>query len=415
MKRGPRRQTPRPSKSNQSAKPIKDRRIVLIDDAPLRKRAATEFSRAMAKLEQARAEWQRFETEDRPAFERWLASTFGALLTELRENARLIDEQQALIDEVDAEMMWGNQRSPRKAYAAVMRRRENPEQEEDFDSAGVKADGSDSPNEVRPGDAHAEEDGDNSAPFQGMGEEIPEVVRREMFHDFVRAVFGLNPKQIPRAVYDSMFARFEADMFPGGRARSAPFAADGPEQPSSGPDESRIKEIYRILVRRLHPDTRADGNAQVSAIWHDVQEAYASRNLERLETLLALTEMRGSADGGQATVGKMRKAVEELKRSLRAIQRTIREGKRNPAWSFTQYRDRAPLEKSIRREMESNLAEQRQVLAHLKRTLDDWSSPAKPPARKTKKQRTQAANRASKRPESKAASAAHFQAEFYPF
>lgn len=368
---------PRPAQSSQSAGSVKDRRIVSVDDAPLRKRAATEFKRAMAKLEEARLEWRRFETEDRPAFGRWLASTFGALLTKLRENARLIDDQQTLIEEVEAETLWGNHRSPRKAYAAVMRRRENPQPEEDLDSAGATAGGHESTNEARP------EDGDQFDPFERADGPGSEELRREMFHDFVRTVFGLNPTQIPRAIYDSMFARFEAAMFPGEQAHREPFAAEASGQHSRGPNDARIKEIYRTLVRRLHPDTRANGDAQVSALWHEVQEAYEARNLGRLETLLALTEIRVSADGGRATVGQMRDAVEELRRALRAIQRSIREGKRNHAWRFTQCRDLAALQRVVGREMEASLAEQRQVLAEMKRTLDDWSRPAK----QTKKQR----------------------------
>ena len=404
---------PRHGKSSKPAKPVREGRIVLVDEAPLRKRAATEFKRTMTKLEKSRAEWRRFEAEDRPAFSRWLASTFGALLTEIRENARLIDEQGALVEEVEMEMLWGSQRSPQKAYAAVMKRREHPEAEDDLDSPDPKANGPDPATGTHPDEAGFEDD-DEFDPFGEMGGGIPEEVRREMFHDFVRTIFGLNPKQLPKATYDAMFEKFEAEMFPGGRARNASFAPGAPEQRSSGPHDARIKEIYRILVRRLHPDTRADRDAQVSAMWHDVQEAYASRDLDRLEALLAMTEMKGGRNGGKATVGQMQDAVRELKRALRAIQRTIQEGKRDPAWSFTQLRDLAPLEKSIRREMEMDLAQQRRVLQEQKRMLDDWSRPKKP-ASKAEKQGAQAANRAPKRPRSKPASSGRFQEEFFPF
>ena len=63
----------------------------------------------------------------RPCFSQWMAVTFGALLTEFRENARTIQEQQNLIEAVEMEMMWGSHRNPRKAYAAVIKRREDPD------------------------------------------------------------------------------------------------------------------------------------------------------------------------------------------------------------------------------------------------------------------------------------------------
>jgi hypothetical protein len=45
---------------------------------------------------------------------------------------------------------------------------------------------------------------------------------------------------------------------------------------------TRLKEIYRQLVRRLHPDARTDAKDGVEAIWHEVQEAYVKGDVERL-------------------------------------------------------------------------------------------------------------------------------------
>ena len=49
--------------------------------------------------------------------------------------------------------------------------------------------------------------------------------------------------------------------------------------------DARVKELYRTLVRRLHPDLRADASAGVSALWHEVQAAYAASPLARLDIL----------------------------------------------------------------------------------------------------------------------------------
>jgi hypothetical protein len=138
------------------------------------------------------------------------------------------------------------------------------------------------------------------------------------------------------------------------------------------------------LVRRLHPDLQTD-DTKVSTIWHDVQEAYEARNLDRLETLLSLTEVQSGANGGNASLSQMLRALEELSRGVKAIQRSIREAKRDPAWRFCQTENRVLLERRIRREMEDSIAEQQWVLDGLKRTLDDWSRPWNPPAKKPKK------------------------------
>ena len=367
--------------------------MIPVNDVPLRKRAATEFNRAMAKLDKARAEWRRFEQEDRPSFGRWMAVTFGALLTELRVNARLINEREDLIEEVEMEMMWNNHHNPRKAYPAVMKRRENPDPEDDFAEADAAHDGA---RHHKKGPASRSRDdwntGDDEGngpdgfdPFEEMGADIPKAERQAMFDDFLRSVLGINPKQMGKAEYAKMFAQFEADFFAKGR-QNDPFEIHDEEKPLAGREEARIKEIYRILVRRLHPDLRADGDATVAAIWHEVQEAYEARNLDRLETLLALTEMQSGTNGGNASLSQMRAALEELNRGLRAIQRSIRGAKRDPAWGFSQTKNRAPVEKRIRREMEESIFQQRWVLANLKRTIDEWSRPWHPPAKKSNKQ-----------------------------
>ena len=137
MKRVKRRQNQPDNHPTKAPPHVTDRRLITVDDAPMRKHAATEFKRALVKLDKVRAEWQRFEQEDRPCFAQWMAATFGVLLTELRENERLVHEHTALIHEVEDEMMWGTHRNPRRAYAAVMKRREKP----DADDAFAEADG----------------------------------------------------------------------------------------------------------------------------------------------------------------------------------------------------------------------------------------------------------------------------------
>jgi len=54
--------------------------IVWIEQAPLRATAAADCADMMARLERARISWHQFERQDKPAFVRWRAREFGALL-----------------------------------------------------------------------------------------------------------------------------------------------------------------------------------------------------------------------------------------------------------------------------------------------------------------------------------------------
>jgi hypothetical protein len=389
MKRGQSRRNRSSDPSNHKIPPVTDRRIVAVNEGPLRQRAAKEFDKVMAKLEKARAELRRFEQEDRPSFGRWMAATFGALLTELRDNAHLIHEQEDLILEVESEMIWSNHRNPRRAYAAVVKRRESPDEDNHF------------------------AEGDDFDPLEEMAPENGKEERRALFDDFVRAVLGLNPEQLGNADYEKMFAEFEANIFEE-RPPVSPSQTHDRQKPSAGREEARIKEVYRILVRRLHPDLRADGDATVSAKWHEVQEAYEARNLDRLETLLAVTEMESGASG-RASLSQIRGALADFNRALRAIQRSLREAKGDPAWGFTQNPYSSSMEKHIRRELEESLSHQRAELADLKTTIEDWSRPWRPPVKKPRKQSKSPEKTKAESPKHQFNSRRPVQTEFFAF
>src|SRR5947207_6758220 len=86
----------------------------------------------MDRLEKVRAEWHRFEHQDKPAFARWMAQEFGPLLSSAREVEAQIREKEMLIHEVETEMRFGA-RSRRAAYERIMYERAYPPAECDDD------------------------------------------------------------------------------------------------------------------------------------------------------------------------------------------------------------------------------------------------------------------------------------------
>src|SRR6266446_1167203 len=316
----------------------------------------------MARLEKLRAEWKRFEREDKPAFERWMAATFGPLLSELREQESLLREKEALVHEVEEEMFFVGARSYRAAYAAVMRRRTAP-------PAAAESDAGEPPLD------EPEED-DSGIPFsRGM----PDFEQHLLFEEFVRTFMGINPDRLSDERYDGMFEDFQENFL--GRRGAQPPRRERPPEPAK-PERARIKEIYRLLVRRLHPDTRADKDAETSALWHEVQEAYGHGNLERLEMLLAFTDIRSNAAGDHTSLSQMRSVLRELRRSFNALKRSLGSARREPAWNFVRSPDRAALRVRLKRQLESDLAAQKEKLRKIEGLISTWSAP--PKARKQK-------------------------------
>src|SRR6202022_1962735 len=96
---------------------------------------------------------------------------------------------------------------------------------------------------------------------------------------------GTNPDKLDDHVYSTTFEVFKSHMFVsaadesylrnGNRAATPRLTAAQPENGSGaeatedeaveGGVDTRVKDLYRTLVRRLHPDLRTDGSTGVSA------------------------------------------------------------------------------------------------------------------------------------------------------
>src|SRR5689334_2437565 len=217
--------------------PGRDRlEIVWIEQAPLRASAAAECTHMMARLEQARRCWHQFERQDKPAFIRWRAREFGALLSTARDVEDKIRDAQNLIHEVEMEMRRKIQ-DPHSAYQRVLFRRENP---------GVAENRKTSSNGAQP------------TPH------LSEFEQEALFQEWIQKFLGTNPAKMDDDAYSTSFEVFKSHMFvrpestsdrSGFRPQNVPDSAVDEEPESetgSGTIDPRVKEIYRRLVRRLH-------------------------------------------------------------------------------------------------------------------------------------------------------------------
>ena len=353
------------SSPKKRAKPLY---LIVIDQEPLRKHAATECSRALAQLEKARAEWRRFDREDRPAFERWMAATFGGMLTKIREVEAKVGEREMLIAQVEMEMMYGGRGGYGAAYQRVMKNRAMPPREpEGFDDAHPPQDEGAWPG----GDPDAGEEDGELDPFE---EEL-------LFEEFLRLYMGINPDRLSDREYYRMLNEFRENVLKKGKKGQEqqappPLPPHGSAPAAVKSEAGRIKEIYRLLVRRLHPDLRADRDAEVSHFWHDVQEAYGQANLERLEMLLALTDLQSNAAGDHTSLFQMRSVLTELRKAFRALQRSLGQAKKDPAWKFATLANRQQIRAGIQRKLERELSGHEAELAEMDEQIARWKAAA---------------------------------------
>ena len=199
------------------------RHLILGNGASVRKKARREYDQAKKKLDQARLEITRFKTEDCPAFDAWLHRTFGQTLTELRELNHQYQDKAQLMMEVE-DICFTEQVSIGEAYRLALHRRAHPEEMPPPPKSHADAETKfrrKSANQEFPPD---EDDGDE-----------------EGFAEFAQA-----------------FADIFGDKLP-----------PGLKPPSFHPKpnaNSRVKKLYRILVRKLHPDAHGQMTPETAAL-----------------------------------------------------------------------------------------------------------------------------------------------------
>jgi hypothetical protein len=336
--------------------------IVLLDQEPLKKKAAAECAKETARLERLRADWARFQEKDQPLFAQWLAHHFGALLSELREGEQMQLEKMSLIDEVELLVFMGEARTHRAAYKMVLERRAAPPEEPCDD-------------ERDSGDAQS---GFSEGFPDWSGDEQDEEL---LFNEFLEVHLGLFAEDLSRSEYKRLFTKFKREVLgqpPPPKKVGKQSAAAKPAAAESA-SLTRLKDIYRQLVRRLHPDARTDAKEGVGAIWHEVQEAYAKGDLDRLERLFALSEVTESGLGAVTSLSQLGTALKELRRSIQAMLRSLSEAKKDPAWRFSEIPDNSVLRARIQRDLSQDRKEQRARLAQIDAMLASWEPKGRRP------------------------------------
>lgn len=335
------------------------RTIILIDGTVIRMVAVRAYRKAEKALEKVRADMDTFHTKDIAAFTRWEAAQFGQILTHIREMGDELHRKESILEMVDQETFF-TRCSRRKAYERVMNRLNNPEpptpeerpagrhQEDFFDEDAGEMD---DPGAQMFGNSDLPPNFDVDA-FDRMSKSKQAAFRRkyEAMAEMYSFMTGFEAPELDQLLeIERQKRRF------GIGSPSAGTSTPPPEDPAH-----RFKSLYRKLVRLLHPDGNANHGPMELALWHDVQIAYQSGDLSRLEAVAARYELSIADHADSLPVGLIQDARRELESALRAVRREARAIKSHPAWKFSTQSERN-LQK-LHRNRRNELNEQRREL-----------------------------------------------------
>ncbi len=323
--------------------------LVRIDSAAIKREYVRKWQQAQADFARRQQEWDRFSNEERPAYERWLRQTFAARISEIRAAREKIGELQQLIVAIeDCSLVYGV--ACRALYQELL-----AEQQPDMslletlsakvramDDSGRSDTGDDDTAENR--DAHGRHRARD--PFGDDGFDDDE----DLDDDFGEYLYG------------------PGGEFGGGGRRPKP------KQKDATPRETTVRDLYRKLCLRLHPDTGGTFSAATEALWHELQDAYKNQDLERLAAIQAGLDIRLDPMGKHVSCSQLAAAMAELKRGMHSIRAMVRQARGDAAWGFSswtpQWRTRA--ERQVAADLDYEHAQATAQLRHLERVIAKW-------------------------------------------
>lgn len=362
-------------------------RLLVIDDQPIRRRALDEYRSAERRLEKIRTELEVFETNDMPAFNRWEARTFGALLTEIRETESAAAEKRRIVEAIEDEVMWSGCTQV-TAYRRVMEvlNRSAAGEEEDAPSWGNKdPEGMD----FEPGSDCERMFGESDLPpgFDVRDfDRLPKSGKAKFrtFYESIAEMFEMMTG-LPAPNLDKVLERERARSR--GHEEQVPDASR--RRPERHPEKDRLKTLYRTLVRQLHPDGNRNQGWRERELWHEVQAAYQARDLDRLEAAAGRVEMGLNGASAALSVHTLLRLTSDLLRELAGLKKQAARARRHSAWKFsTRANDLAAMEARHRGQLELLKASAREELLRWSAILDDLAARAqrrskRPGSRKT--------------------------------
>jgi hypothetical protein len=204
--------------------------------------------------------------------------------------------------------------------------------------------------------------------------EFPDEERE--FRAYVRYACGDEPDQFSKREYKKLFNEYREWK----KKREGEGGSVGRKKEDV---PARVKELYRVLVRRLHPDTgKSRNDPNVQRLWHDLQNAYAAQDVERLEVLLAMTDLHESGSAIRSTLFHLRKVAKEMENTVRELKARFREARTSPAWAFWHSDNREKAGAKIRAATEARIREAKNHITILEAEINLWKKDARQPTRR---------------------------------
>jgi hypothetical protein len=383
-----RRAEPKPIPKNEKFEKIREKKrsetkfLILIDQTKIRKKYVSTCKKSIKDLEKAKTELNDYHTKDIPEYEKWYNQSFGSKLSAIREAELKAQELYQLISEIeyykDEKRITFHQ-----AYLLVMDRKANPEKYRLEDEAREQAERDEEEKERVRTERYYENrtNQEKREDKYNNKDKKPEFDMDEIleaFEDFLDDNPKLKAQAKNRMMYSFLFAQFAEDFIKHQEQESGYKNHKKSEPEIEETEEERIKSTYRKLARKLHPDFQKEITPFMRNLWLEVQNAYADKDLEKLETLLSLTSIQSGDFSDDFSISDILNVQKEYKQQLKSIRSEIKKLKKNTIWGFSKLTNKKPLTKELENTFNATLRDFKSDINNFESMIKKYSTPPSP-------------------------------------
>jgi hypothetical protein len=307
--------------------------LILLKTDRIRQADLKKFERSKRTFAELEAQHDRFEKTERRAYVQWVRLHCGSVMEDIRntsEQCQMLVQTMQLANDfktfyrlktsreciLAAERYFAEGRPP-PGFESFFAPEPSPSREED-----PFAYGEESASEDDFADIFGDEDASDAEEYRAV---------EEMMRDFL----GLPPLS--------------------------------PSPPRQVDQRQSLKEVYRKIARRLHPDQGGSGEQRQMELWYEAQQAYADHDLETLERILAHCDLLDDDAARTAPVSSIRAGIVFFKDACTRLRRKIRQLKKEPEWGFLAWS-----ETRQNKERDAHLREFRRELHRVRSDLALW-------------------------------------------
>ncbi|MBC7690663.1 MAG: J domain-containing protein [Methylotenera sp.] len=387
--------------------------LLVIDQIPLFETALEQCRIARQRVEEVRQVLLLHETRDLPAYERWFHFTLGKQISAVRELTMAILGQEKMLEaerkrhwagffESDSvshfQPEWTEESENEDDPDAYVRRQSRAQVDDDEllddEDLGRGA-------EVDSDEADGDSDRDDGQAFEGSRYQEGDSYYddEEDFH------FSENRESAQR--FEQSYFRGSTGRTSGGFRQGSRSSRDRGESASAEQSRreagtgsrgassrsqaasasilpeslrSRIRERYRTLVRKLHPDQNPNLTVGEKDLWNQVQRAYQTQDLEQLDLLIVLSDSFSGEASRSSSLHQLKRATEEIEALLVPLKKKLQLAKKNRAWGFCRLQGQVEsealetLRKGIEKEFNRELMRLREHQQHLESQMIRFSN-----------------------------------------